>query len=66
VISQINGATTVITLTDDESALIKSILIALRGIKVRDIDKALVLLSKGERRGDYQDDFERSDRPESE
>lgn len=55
-----------ITLTDDESALIKSILIALRGIKVRDIDKALVLLSKGERRGDYQDDFERSDRPESE
>ena len=65
-ISQINGATTVITLTDDESALIKSILIALRGIKVRDIDKALVLLSKGERRGDYQDDFERSDRPESE
>lgn len=65
-ISQINGATTVITLTDDESALIKSILIALRGIKVRNIDKALVLLSKGERRGDYQDDFERRDRPESE
>lgn len=39
------------TLSDDELALIKSILIALRGIKVRDIDKALVVLSKVERGG---------------
>jgi hypothetical protein len=37
-------------LSDDEAALIKAILIALRGIKIRDIDKALVILSKGERR----------------
>jgi hypothetical protein len=37
-----------VTLTDDEAALIKSILIALRQIKVRDIDQALVTLSKGE------------------
>ncbi|MGB3191272.1 MAG: hypothetical protein WBB43_17845 [Limnoraphis sp.] len=37
-----------VTLTDDEVALIKSILIALRKIKVRDIDQALVTLSKGE------------------
>ncbi|WP_413167834.1 hypothetical protein ACL6C3_14150 [Capilliphycus salinus ALCB114379] len=37
-----------VTLTDDEAALIKSILIALRQIKVRDIDQALVMLSKGE------------------
>ena len=29
---------------------IKAILVALRGIKIRDIDKALVILSKGERR----------------
>lgn len=35
-----------ITLSPDEVALIKSILTALRGIKVRDIDKALVLLNK--------------------
>lgn len=39
-----------ITLTDDEVALLKAVLTALRGIKVRDIDKALVILSKGERR----------------
>jgi len=35
-----------ITLTDDEVALIRSLLTALRSIKVRDIDKALVILSK--------------------
>ena len=34
------------TLSPDEVALIKAILTALRGIKVRDIDKALVILSK--------------------
>jgi len=38
-----------ITLTDDEVALIRSLLTALRGIKVRDIDKALVVLSKTDR-----------------
>ncbi|MDY7022650.1 MAG: hypothetical protein SWJ54_15050 [Cyanobacteriota bacterium] len=37
-----------VTLTDDEAASIKSILIALRQIKVRDIDQALVMLSKGD------------------
>ena len=37
-------------LSDDEAALIKAILVALRGIKIRDIDKALVILSEGERR----------------
>jgi hypothetical protein len=37
------------TLSNDEIAQIKSILIALRGIKVRDIDKALVILAKAER-----------------
>ncbi len=37
------------TLSTDEIAQIKSILIALRGIKVRDIDKALVILAKAER-----------------
>lgn len=31
-----------VTLSDDEVALIRSLLTALRGIKVRDIDKALV------------------------
>ncbi|NJM60351.1 MAG: hypothetical protein HC849_09405 [Oscillatoriales cyanobacterium RU_3_3] len=36
-----------VTLSDDEVALIRSLLTALRGIKVRDIDKALVILSKG-------------------
>jgi hypothetical protein len=40
-----------ITLSDDEVALIRSLLTALRAIKVRDIDKALVILSKGERGG---------------
>ena len=38
-----------LTISDDEAALIKSILITLRGIKVRDMDKALVILSKAER-----------------
>ena len=37
-----------ITLTTDEAVLIKSILTALRGIKVRDIDRALVILSKND------------------
>ena len=40
-----------VVLSDDEVALIRSLLIALRGIKVRDIDKALVILSKGDRGG---------------
>ena len=40
-----------VTLSDDEVVLLKSILTALRSIKVRDIDKALVILSKGERGG---------------
>jgi hypothetical protein len=35
-----------VVLSDDEVALIKSILIAVRGIKTRDIDKAIVILSK--------------------
>jgi hypothetical protein len=39
-----------VVLSDDEIALLKAILTALRGIKVRDIDKALVILSKAERR----------------
>ena len=39
-----------VTLTPDEVALIRSILIALRGIKVREIDKAIVILGKGDRR----------------
>jgi hypothetical protein len=38
-----------VTLSDDEVALIRSILIALRSIKVRDIDKALVILSKSDK-----------------
>jgi hypothetical protein len=37
------------TFTNDEVALIKSLLIALRGIKTRDLDKALAILSKGDR-----------------
>jgi len=37
-----------ITLTTDEVVLIKAILMALRGIKVRDIDRALVILSKND------------------
>lgn len=35
-----------VVLSDDEVALLKSILIALRGIKTRDIDKAIVILSR--------------------
>ena len=38
-----------ITLSDDEVALLRSLLTALRGIKVRDIDKALVILAKADR-----------------
>ncbi|HEY9640636.1 MAG TPA: hypothetical protein V6C57_09130 [Coleofasciculaceae cyanobacterium] len=37
-----------VTLSNDEVALIQSILTALRSIKVRDIDKALVILAKGD------------------
>jgi hypothetical protein len=46
-----HGAQKMITLSDDEVALLKASLTALRGIKIRDIDKALVILSKAERRG---------------
>ncbi|MEM1309139.1 MAG: hypothetical protein AAGF98_06505 [Cyanobacteria bacterium P01_H01_bin.153] len=35
-----------ITLTPDEVTLIKSVLTALRGIKVRDIDRSLLVLNK--------------------
>ncbi|MBW4660715.1 MAG: hypothetical protein KME15_18735 [Drouetiella hepatica Uher 2000/2452] len=35
-----------VTLSDDEVVLIRSILTALRAIKVRDIDKALVICRK--------------------
>jgi hypothetical protein len=38
-----------ITLSDDEVALIRSLLTALRSIKVRDIDKAMAILAKAER-----------------
>jgi hypothetical protein len=40
-----------VILSDDEVVLIRSILTALRSIKVRDIDKALLILSKGDRKG---------------
>jgi hypothetical protein len=40
-----------VTLSPDEVALLKAILTSLRGIKIRDIDKALVILSKAEKRG---------------
>jgi len=40
-----------ITLTSDEVVLIKTILTALRGIKVRDIDRALLILSKNDSSG---------------
>jgi len=43
------GVSTMITLSDDEVALIRSLLTSIRSIKVRDIDKALVILSKAER-----------------
>ncbi|MBF2004742.1 MAG: hypothetical protein IGS49_04560 [Chlorogloeopsis fritschii C42_A2020_084] len=45
------GVNKMVTLSDDEVALIRSILTALRAIKVRDIDKALVILSKGDKGG---------------
>lgn len=35
-----------VVLSDDEVALLKSILISIRSIKCRDIDKALVILNK--------------------
>lgn len=38
-----------VTLSDDEGDLIRSLLTALRGIKVRDVDKALVILAKADR-----------------
>jgi hypothetical protein len=38
-----------VTLSEDEVALLKAILTALRAIKVREIDKALVILSKSDR-----------------
>lgn len=40
-----------VVLSDDEVALIRALLKAVRAIKVRDIDKALVILAKGEKRG---------------
>ncbi|PSB14846.1 hypothetical protein C7B76_15145 [filamentous cyanobacterium CCP2] len=43
------GVLTMITLSDDEVALLRAILTSLRSIKVREIDRALVILSKGER-----------------
>lgn len=35
-----------VVLSDDEVALLKSMLISIRSIKSRDIDKALVILNK--------------------
>jgi len=37
-----------VTLSDDEVALIRSILTALRSIKVRNIDKAMMILAKSD------------------
>jgi predicted DNA-binding transcriptional regulator len=37
-----------ITLSDDEVALLRSLLTSLRSIKVRDIDRALVILAKND------------------
>lgn len=45
------GIKNMVMLSDDEVALLRAILTALRSIKVRDIDKALVILSKGDRGG---------------
>jgi predicted DNA-binding transcriptional regulator len=39
-----------VILSDDEVALLRSLLVTLRGIKVRDIDKALVILAKTDKR----------------
>jgi predicted DNA-binding transcriptional regulator len=47
------GILQMITLSEDEVAALKAILIALRAIKVREIDKALVILSRAERGGSY-------------
>lgn len=38
-----------VILSDDEVAMIRAILTALRAIKVRDIDKALTILAKTDR-----------------
>jgi hypothetical protein len=38
-----------VMLSDDGVALLKSILMALRGIKLCDIDKAMVILSRNQR-----------------
>lgn len=39
-----------VTLSDDEVALIRSLLTALRAIKIRDVDKALAVLAKAGKR----------------
>jgi hypothetical protein len=39
-----------VTLSDDEVALIRSLLTALRAIKIRDVDKALAILAKADKR----------------
>jgi hypothetical protein len=44
-----------VTLSDDEVALLRAILTALRGIKVRDIDRALTILSQGDRRSGVEE-----------
>ena len=44
------GDRKMVMLSDDEAALIKAILVALRGIKMKEIDRALVILSKNDRR----------------
>jgi len=43
-------AISMVTLSDDEVALIRSLLATLCGIKVRDINKAMVILAKADRR----------------
>jgi len=48
------GAIPIMTLSEDEVALLKAILIALRGIKVGDIDKALVILAKHSKPDRYE------------
>jgi len=45
------GFLLMVVLSDDEVALLRSLLTALRGIKIRDIDKAMVILAKADRRG---------------
>ncbi|WP_448601513.1 hypothetical protein [Thermoleptolyngbya sp.] len=39
-----------VILSDDEVTLIRALLTAVRAIKVREIDKALMILAKGEKR----------------